>query len=146
MPRYVVSACLAGQFCRYDGGSNPDARVIRLVEQGLALPLCPEALSGLPCPRPPCEQRGDRVVCLDGTDVTRAFIQGADAAVALALKAGCRIAVLKARSPSCGVGSVYDGTFSKRLVAGDGLWAARLREAGLTVHTEETFSPEERHG
>jgi Uncharacterized conserved protein len=146
MPRYVVSACLAGQFCRYDGGSNPDPQVIRLVEQGLALPLCPEALSGLPCPRPPCEQRGDRVLCRGGTDVTWAFIQGAETALALAREAGCRVAVLKARSPSCGVGHVYDGTFSKRLVPGDGLWAARLRAAGLIVHTEETFILEESHG
>ena len=147
-PRYVVSGCLAGLSCRYDGGSNPCARVVRLVEEGLAVPVCPESLSGLPVPRPPCEQvRGAgetddaRVVSRTGEDVTRAFTHGADRALAAALATGCREAILKARSPSCGVGQIYDGTFSHTLRPGDGLWAQRLRKAGFTLWTEDTLPP-----
>lgn len=140
--RYVVSACLAGCACRYDGGSNPCAAVIRLVEAGEALPVCPETLAGLPVPRPPCEQQGDRVMGRDGTDVTAAFVHGAAAALERTLNHGCTAAILKARSPSCGIGSVYDGTFSRRLVPGQGLWAAALVRAGLVVYSEEQLPPD----
>ena len=147
-PGYVVSGCLAGLSCRYDGGSNPCPEVMRLVAAGLAVPVCPESLSGLPVPRPPCEQvhdegeNGDvRVVSRTGEDVTRAFTRGADRALAAALATGCREAILKARSPSCGVGQVYDGSFSHTLRPGDGLWAQRLRAAGFTLWTEEALPP-----
>lgn len=168
-PRYVVSGCLAGLPCRFDGTSSPCPEVIRLVQAGLAVPICPESLSGLPVPRPPCEQRiapeaatpgmpglaepdgrpargknaagGPdsvvRVVSRDGQDVTGAFVRGARRALALALKTGCTGAILKARSPSCGVGQVYDGSFSRTLRPGDGLWAALLREAGFSLYTED---------
>ena len=147
-PRYVVSGCLAGLSCRYDGGSNPCAEVMRLVAEGLAVPVCPESLSGLPVPRPPCEQarpaeeNGDvRVISRTGADVTGAFTRGADLALAAALATGCREAILKARSPSCGVGQVYDGSFSHSLRPGDGLWAQRLRAAGFTLWTEDDLPP-----
>lgn len=147
-PRYVVSGCLAGLCCRYDGGSNPCPEVVELVEAGLAVPVCPESLSGLPVPRPPCEQslRGPqdeiRVISRDGADVTAAFELGAERALRAALATGCREAILKARSPSCGVGEVYDGSFSHTLRAGDGLWARRLREAGFRLRTEDDLPPE----
>lgn len=152
-PRYVVSGCLAGLSCRYDGGSNPCPEVVKLVEAGLAVPLCPESLSGLPVPRPPCEQVPDgdghgaeqgaiRVLSRDGTDVTAAFEAGAERALAAALASGAREAILKARSPSCGVGEVYDGTFSHRLRPGDGLWAALLRAAGFSLWTEDELPPQ----
>lgn len=154
-PRYVVSGCLAGLCCRYDGGSNPCPRVVRLVAAGLAVPVCPESLSGLPVPRPPCEQLAPgeereggpekdevRVVSRNGEDVTQAFTLGAVRALRAALATGCREAILKARSPSCGVGQVYDGSFSHTLRPGDGLWARRLREAGFTLWTEDDLPTE----
>lgn len=148
-PRYVVSGCLAGLCCRYDGGSNPSAQVVKLLEAGLAVPVCPESLSGLPVPRPPCEQvlcgpeqNEIRVLSRDGADVTAAFVLGAERALRAALATGCREAILKARSPSCGVGEVYDGSFSHRRRPGDGLWAQRLREAGFRLWTEDDLPPD----
>ena len=148
-PRYVVSGCLAGLCCRYDGGSNPCPQVVELVEAGLAVPVCPESLSGLPVPRPPCEQvlagpekNEIRVLSRDGADVTAAFERGAERALAAALASGAREAILKARSPSCGVGKVYDGSFSHTLRPGDGLWAKRLREAGFSLWTEDSLPPD----
>ena len=148
-PRFVVSGCLAGLCCRYDGGSNPCAPVVALVEAGLAVPVCPESLSGLPVPRPPCEQTlcgpemtEIRVLSRDGADVTAAFERGAERALGAALASGAREAILKARSPSCGVGEVYDGSFSHTLRPGDGLWARRLREAGFSLWTEDSLPPD----
>ena len=148
-PRYVVSGCLAGLRCRYDGGSNPCPQVVKLVEAGLALPVCPESLSGLPVPRPPCEQvlcgpekKEIRVLSRSGEDVTDAFEHGAKRALDAAHAAGCRAAILKARSPSCGVGEVYDGSFGHRLRPGDGLWARLLREAGFSLWTEDDLPPD----
>lgn len=138
---YVVSACLAGVACRFDGEANPREGVIELVRQGLALPVCPEQLGGLPTPRPPCELRDGQVLCREGdgtlSDATDAFAKGAEEGVRLALLAGCTEAILKARSPSCGCGRIYDGSFSRTLVDGDGLFAAALRKAGITVRCDE---------
>lgn len=139
-PEFVVSACLAGRKCRYDGGSSPCGVVISLVEEGRALPVCPESLSGLPVPREPCEQKQGRVISRDGEDVSQEFEQGASRAFEIAVASGARKAILKARSPSCGVGQIYDGSFSKRLVAGNGLFAARLLAAGFEVTDEDNLS------
>lgn len=136
---YVVSACLAGVSCRFDGGHTPREQVIELVRQGLALPVCPEQLGGLPTPRPPCELRGGHVVTIDGEDVTDAFERGVVEGVRLAVMAGCTEAILKARSPSCGCGHVYDGTFSGRLVPGDGVFAKALRAAGISVRPDDSL-------
>ena len=138
----MVSACLAGTPCRYDGRSNLCPEIAALVERGEAVPVCPEVLGGLPTPRTPSEQRDGRVVSATGRDVTDAFVSGAEAALYIAEKYGCCAAVLKARSPSCGCGRIYDGTFSHTLVDGDGLFAALLRKKGFQLFTEETFSTE----
>lgn len=140
--RYVVSACLAGQACRYDGGSNPCPAVIRLVEEGRAVPACPEGLAALPIPRPPFEQVGERVLSRDGQDLSEDFLRGARLALHKALEQGCVAAILKSRSPSCGFGLIYDGTFSRRLCAGEGVWARLLREAGIKLYSEESLPPE----
>ena len=116
--RYVVSGCLAGLSCRYDGGSKPCEAVRRLVEDGLAVTACPESLSGLPVPRPPCEQRDGRVVMRTGEDVTEAFERGAERAMRIVREHGCTAAILKARSPSCGFGEIYDGSFTEPPVRG----------------------------
>ncbi|WP_299393760.1 DUF523 domain-containing protein [uncultured Desulfovibrio sp.] len=137
MPVFIVSACLAGIPCRYDGRANTCAAVVELVRRGLAVPVCPEGLAELPVPRPPCEIAGDRVLRRDGVDLTEAFERGAQRALELALRHGCRRAVVKSRSPSCGAGRIYDGTFSGQLCDGDGLWVRLLRRHGVEVGTEE---------
>ena len=136
---YVVSACLAGIPCRYDGGCSPFSPVMQLVDAGQALPVCPEQLGGLPTPRIPAEIQKGRVINRAGTDVTACYVRGAAKALGLALEQGCTKAVLKARSPSCGPGKIYDGTFCKCLTDGDGLFARALLDAGFIVDTEETF-------
>ena len=107
--KILLSRCLAGECCRYDGGTNLVPALRALVERGLAVPVCPEQLGGLPTPRCPSEIRGSRVVMRDGTDVTDAFRRGAERALAIGLDAGCTCAVVKAKSPSCGAGVIYDG-------------------------------------
>ena len=138
--RVAISACLLGAPVRYDGGSKPVPEVIELAgKEGVeVLRVCPETASGLPVPRPPAEQRGGRVLLADGRDVTEEFALGSRLCGDDVVRSGARLAVLKAKSPSCGVGLVYDGTYSGRLVAGQGVFAARLDEEGICVVTEDT--------
>ena len=141
MPKlFVVSACLAGQPCRYDGKAYPCEAVIALVDNGLALPLCPEQLAGLGAPRTPFELRAGKAWTRDGQDWTAALHNGSALALHQAQEAGCRVAILKARSPSCGVDRIYDGSFSKRLIPGEGVWAGALRQAGFRLFTEEQIA------
>lgn len=133
----IVSACLAGVKCRYDGKANYSLYVIELVKKGEAIPVCPEQLGGLATPRPPVEQRNGRCYTDTGVDVTDSFKKGAEEAVYIAKLAGCNEAILKAKSPSCGCGKVYDGTFSKNLIDGDGVFAALLKREGIIVKTEK---------
>jgi uncharacterized protein YbbK (DUF523 family) len=135
----IVSACLAGIYCRYDGNTTPSAQVIRLVAEGKAIPVCPEQLGGLTTPRLPAEVVGNRVVRKDGMDVTAEFQHGAEQSLAIAQLVGAKIAILKSLSPSCGSGLTYDGTFSDRLVPGDGIFAKLCKERGIEVKTEEDF-------
>ncbi|MBI5519763.1 MAG: DUF523 domain-containing protein [Desulfovibrio sp.] len=132
----LVSACLAGEPCRYDGSAAPHPAVLRLVEEGRAVPVCPEVLGGLPTPRAPVELVAGRAMSRAGRDVTAEFERGARLGLDAARARGCALAVLKARSPSCGCGQVYDGTFSGALVPGDGLFAALLKRNGIAVRTE----------
>ena len=133
----LVSACLLGTPCRYDGKSKADARVLALAESRAMIPVCPEQLGGLPTPRPPAERRGGQIVALDGADVTDAFARGAEETLRLARLFGCQRAILKARSPSCGRGRIYNGSFTGKLVSGDGVAAALLTENGVEVYGEE---------
>jgi len=132
----LVSACLLGEACRYDGGANASARVLELAVRHTLIPFCPELAGGLAVPRPPAEQRGNCVCTADGLDVTDAFLRGAAAALHAALQSGCTAAILKARSPSCGSGRIYDGSFTGTLTDGWGLAAALLRENGIPVYDE----------
>lgn len=136
--RVAISACLLGAPVRYDGGSKPAAEVQRLAERVDVVRVCPETASGLPVPRPPAEQAGGRVLLADGRDVTEEFALGAERCAGLVSRPPVSLAVLKAKSPSCGVGLVYDGTYSGRLVAGQGVFAERLEREGICVVTEET--------
>ena len=131
--RILVSMCLLGVPCRYDGKSRPDAAVTALSGAHELVPVCPEQLGGLPTPRTPAERRGARVVTRDGRDVTQAYRDGAQRALDLARTLGCEAAVLKERSPSCGCGRIYDGTFSGALTDGDGVTAELLAREGIRV-------------
>ena len=133
----LVSACLAGVRCRWDGESRPCQKIIDLVKAGKAIPVCPEQLGGLSTPRPPAEQKDGRVLTKDGVDVTLQFEKGALEVLRIAQLAGCEEAILKSRSPSCGSGRVYDGSFSGRLREGDGVLVALLKKNGINVVTEE---------
>lgn len=140
--KVLVSACLLGAPVRYDGRDKKSGDPIleRWIEEGRVVSVCPEVLAGLGTPRPPAEivADGDRrqVVTREGQDVTRAFENGALAAAAEAALHGVRVAVLKSGSPSCGSSFVYDGTFSKTRVAGDGVATALLRQRGIAVFSE----------
>jgi len=133
----IVSACLAGLHCRYDGGEQSNEEVIRLVVERKAIPVCPEQLGGLSTSRLPCEIINRRVVRQDSVDVTAEFECGARDALSLVRLANAREAILKARSPSCGAGLIYDGTFSHTVTRGDGIFAALCRAEGISLKTEE---------
>lgn len=132
----LISACLLGTCCRYDGASKPHPLVAALAERHTLVPVCPEQLGGLATPRPPAERRGDRVVTKTGADVTEQYRRGAEEAWRLCKLLDCRAAVLKERSPSCGHGRVYDGTFTGTLTAGDGMTASLLAANGIPVYGE----------
>ena len=141
----LVSACLCGIQCRYDGSAKPDAELVELLQCGQALPVCPEQLGGLTTPRPSAEIKGgDGASVLAGTasvadtagdDVTAAFMRGAAETLQLARICRAERAILKANSPSCGCGAIYDGTFSGSLKDGDGVTAALLKQNGISVET-----------
>ena len=132
-PAILVSACLMGVNCRYDGGGKCVPELEELMELAQLVPVCPEIMGGLPTPRTPSERVGDRVLMRDGTDVTQAFRRGAQEALRLARLYGAQIAVLKERSPSCGSGTIYDGSFSGGLTAGYGVAGEMLRENGMQI-------------
>lgn len=136
MEHLLISACLLGLRCRYDGESKPVMPIVALMEQYHLIPVCPEQLGGLPTPRAPAERQGAAVRTNAGVDVTGQYLRGAEQALQLARLYGCKLALLKERSPSCGHGSIYDGSFSGRLSPGDGVTAALLRENGITVYGE----------
>ena len=135
----LISHCFLGEPCRYDGASRLDRQIIELHRAGHNLvPVCPELLGGLDVPRSPAEIQPDgRVVTQDGEDVTAAYRAGAARAVEIAKEKGCTAAILKARSPSCGSGEVYDGTFTHTITSGWGIAARLLDEAGLEVTDED---------
>ena len=126
----LISACLLGIRCRYDGAGKYDASIERLMEKHHLIPVCPEIYGGLPTPRAPSERAGDRVVSKEGRDVTAAFQKGAEETLALAKLFQCQYAILKERSPSCGYGEIYDGTFSGKLAKGSGVTANCLQKTG----------------
>lgn len=133
--KVIISACLLGIECRYDGKSNrlPDEKLRELREKYELIPVCPECYGGLTTPRVPSERVGNKVLSKIGTDVTAQFTRGAEAALYLAKLFGADTAILKENSPSCGSGTIYDGTFSGVLMPGDGVTAQLLKENGVTV-------------
>ena len=119
--KILVSACLLGQPCRYDGKSKPCEAVISLKEKHTLIPVCPEELGGLKTPRIPAEINDDKVVRQDGVDVTAEYNKGAEIALKIAKENGIKLAILKAKSPSCSNSQIYDGTFKRNLIDGKGI-------------------------
>lgn len=138
----LVSACLLGTACRYDGASKPNLDVLKLFENPdlHLIPVCPEQLGGLATPRKPAERNGKQVLCKDGTDVTAQYEKGAYETLALAKLYGCKCAILKAKSPSCGSKQIYDGTHSRTLIDGMGVTAELLKSQGIVVISEEELN------
>ena len=135
MENILVSACLLGYNCKYDGGNNKlsDKIVEKLKEKYVLIPVCPESQGGLSTPRLPSERRGDRVINSAGSDVSFEYCKGAEIALKTAKENNCARAFFKERSPSCGCGKIYDGSFTHTLTDGDGVTAELLRKNGIEV-------------
>lgn len=148
---YLISACLAGVNCKYSGGNNDCAWVREFMEGRDCMLVCPEGLGQLPTPRPPSEFINGRAVDKNGKDITENLISGAEKTLELAEKKAAasgqkiEMAILKANSPSCGSGTIYDGTFSGVLVDGDGIFAAMLKERGIPVYNERQQEAAEKY-
>ena len=140
--KIIVSACLLGKPCRYDGRSKPCDKIISLKDRSdiEIREICPEQLGGLTTPREPSEICGDKVVSRVGCDVTEPYVHGAKEALKIALENGCDYAILKSRSPSCSPDGVYDGSFSGKVTDGMGITAKLFRENGITVVSEDEFN------
>lgn len=147
MENLLISACLMGFECKYSGGSNAldKDKLAALRARYRLIPVCPESAGGLPTPRTPSERLGDRVVNKLGQDVTEEYRKGAETALYLARRCGCTRALLKERSPSCGSGEIYDGSFTGTLIPGDGVAAQALKSHGLRIcgegELEQLLSP-----
>lgn len=148
----LISACLTGVNCKYNGGNNLHHILASLLKTGEVIPVCPEQLGGLPTPRISCEIVGGtgwdvlegraRVINRDNQDVTESYIKGAYETLNIAKKCGVDLAILKELSPSCGMGQIYDGTFCRNCIAGDGVTAALLKENGIKVVSDQDFLKE----
>ena len=133
----LCSACLLGINCRYDGGNKANEKVIELSKHEKLIPVCPERLGGLPVPRDAAERRGKKVFTGSGKDVTDFFRKGAKTVLDVARNLNTNEAILKQRSSSCGSGQIYDGTFSGKVIEGDGVTAELLKANGIKIITEE---------
>ena len=134
--KIIVSKCLLGCSCRYDGKSVPNSSVIALGDRYELIPVCPEELGGLPTPRIPAEILNGRVIRKDGKDITAEYTRGAAASLKIAMEQGCTVAILKSKSPSCGKSTVYDGSFSGHLVEGSGITASLFMKNGIQIFDE----------
>ncbi len=137
MRKILCSACLLGVRCRYDRKSKENEKVMALAKTETLIPVCPEQLGGLQIPREPSEQKGKKVVTKSGKDVTENFKAGARETLRIAKLLNIKEAILKQKSPSCGCGKIYDGTFSGTLINGDGVTTELLRKNGIKVVSEE---------
>ena len=136
----LVSACLLGECCRYDGKSKPCERVMTLSDTYNLIPICPEVMGGLPTPRIPSEICGELVLMKDGRNVTRNYNNGAQKALEIAIENACTVAILKEKSPSCGSGLIHNGLFDGGLVEGDGITTQLLKKNGIRVLGESEIT------
>ena len=143
--KIMVSACLLGQMCKYNGESNRNERLIRLLSGHDVIPVCPEVLGGLPVPRKPAEIVRGEVINRDGVSVDAAFRAGAEKAFLTAMEEKPDLIILQSRSPSCGVNGIYDGSFSGKMIPGRGVFADMLLKKGFpAVDVEDSFDKLER--
>lgn len=140
MENIIVSACLLGVKCRYNGGGEVYDGMKELLNKYHLVPVCPEILGGLGIPRTPAECTGDKVITCEGVDVTDAYLRGANQTLNIAKLYNAKTAVLKERSPSCGCERVYDGSFSKTLINGHGVTAKLLLDNGIHIIGESGIS------
>ncbi len=133
----LVSNCILGLSCRYKGDSQKNDKVLEFLKGHTVIGVCPEVYGGLPIPRDPAEIVGDKLISSKGKDVTENYMKGAYFALEIAKKNNVDLCILKAKSPSCGSGKIYDGTFQGKLIEGDGVTAKLLKENGFKVITEE---------
>ena len=137
MERILISACLVGDNVKYNGGNKPSPYIDALLEKYELVPFCPEVEGGLSIPRNPSEQQGEQVIMDNGKDVTYQFNRGAELAYNICLALQIKIAILKERSPSCGVHQIYDGTFKGVKIDGMGVTASLLKRKGISVYSED---------
>lgn len=135
--KILVSACLLGIDCKYSGGNNLNEKVLEYIKDYEVIPVCPEIMGGLSTPRPPSERIGDKVLNNQGTDVTNEYTKGALETLKLAKLFNVKKALLKAKSPSCGKGKIYDGTFTSTLIEGNGVTVDLLESNGIEVTSEQ---------
>jgi uncharacterized protein YbbK (DUF523 family) len=135
--KIIVSACLAGLNCRYDCANKENLEIVNLVKNGVATPVCPEQLGGLPTPREPAELIDDKVITINGKDVTSEYQNGAAEAFKVLELTGATKAILKSKSPMCGNGTIYDGSYSGKTKNGDGIFAKLLKSKGIEVESKE---------
>lgn len=129
----LVSACLCGINCKYNGSNNYNEKIFDLVKEGKAIPICPEQLGGLTTPRVPSEIKNGKVINKEGIDVTDNFIKGANEVLELTKKLNIKKAILKSKSPSCGKGKIYSGNFDNELIDGNGILTELLLKNGIEV-------------
>ena len=137
--KIMVSACLLGDNVKYNGKNNKNDNLIEFLKNYEIDKVCPEVLGGLSIPRKPAEIKERRVFTIDNYDVTDNFISGAEKTLKIARQNNIKVAILKKNSPSCGSNRVYDGTFSKTLIDGDGITVKLLKENGITILDEESY-------
>ena len=137
--KIMVSACLLGDNVKYNGGNNKNDGLIKFLDDYEVIKVCPECLGGLPIPRVPSEILGNKVYNKDGVDVTDKFLLGALKTLEIAKDNNIKVAILKRNSPSCGSGMVYDGTFTKKLINGNGKTAELLQENGIVILNEDNY-------
>ncbi len=135
----LISACLLGIPCRYDGQAKYYRNIEALREKYNLIPFCPEIYGGLPTPRPPAEIIGHKVINEEGVDLTKEYERGALIGLSLMELFNCKVALLKSKSPSCGTEQVYDGTFSGKLIPGEGVFAKLLRQNGYFLFNEKNM-------
>ena len=136
--RVLVSACLLGYNCKYNGKNNLNSKIVELLKTHEVIPVCPEMFGGLSCPRIPCEKVGDRILYKEGNDCTKQFIKGAEEALNIAKEKQVDFAILQKRSPSCGNSVIYDGTFKGNLMAGNGVFAQKLQSLNIPIMEAES--------
>ena len=137
MEKILISACLVGDNVKYNGRNNQNPLIEKLLEKYELVPFCPEVEGGLSIPRFPSERKGESVIDSNNEDVTDNFVNGADLAYNICLFLKIKIAILKERSPSCGVHEIYDGSFSHKVVSGMGVTSELLKRKGIVIYNED---------